>query len=133
MVAQGKSLVQKRVKRMFRGDNVLRNELPWVAQIKKRGDEIPFCVGTIVDASWILTALHCIVIRNENGNVISRHKPTYNREDLMIVVGTTQLSGAEGESFYIHDMYPNLDGADLCLIQVKNLQNFSDSTFKLLN
>lgn len=51
-----------RVKRRLRivgGSVVEVNEYPWQAMLVLEGKTEPFCGGTLVNPTWVMTAAHC--------------------------------------------------------------------------
>ena len=55
--------------RIVGGDEVVRHSIPWqAALVNKKGfyKDRPFCGGTIIDSTHILTAAHCTEGQNVN-------------------------------------------------------------------
>jgi len=45
--------------RIVGGDDAVKHSIPWQVAIVRTGDSSPFCGGTIIDSTHILTAAHC--------------------------------------------------------------------------
>ncbi|XP_066944568.1 trypsin 3A1-like [Macrobrachium rosenbergii] len=57
--------------RIVGGNQVEPNEYPWQVALFRNNETSPFCGGSIISDTWVLTAAHCLVsVRPENLEVV---------------------------------------------------------------
>merc|ERR1711962_229777 len=84
------------------GDEAVKHSIPWQAALVSYGSKNPFCGGTIIDATHILTAAHCT--EGETSGQIQ------------VVTGEHDVTKADGDT--VHDVikiidHPNYDSYTL--------------------
>lgn len=89
--------------------------MTYVAQINRKGTCVPYCSGTILSETFVLTAAHCL--HNERG--------WFGAGDLTIAIGAKRHNGCDGvkhkvlRHFYPREVYRVGEGTgDIGLIQV---------------
>lgn len=111
-------LIVHRQKRVINGEKTFMGEMTYAAQINKRGACVPYCSGSILSKTFILTAAHCL--HDKSGWTSPR--------EMSITIGAKFYHGCDGvkhevlRHFYPRDVYRVGRGTgDIGLIQVKYL------------
>jgi len=70
--------------RIVGGDDVVKHSIPWQAAIVSTGSNSPWCGGTIIDSTHILTAAHCV--------------PNTSPTSIQVLTGEHDTTVAQGET-----------------------------------
>lgn len=109
------------------GEDVDILDYPWQIslQLQPQFGGSHFCGGTIIDDEWILTASHCLVFEDQNGDDLFL-QPMHIR----IRAGFTALSSGEGNYYNIQDiiLHPDYSSAghefDIALLRLNSPIDF---------
>lgn len=75
--------------RIVGGDEVDANSVPWQVGLLYKKEKSPFCGGTIVSATKILTAAHCIYTSAKNLKVIVGEHDILDHQDKAVIHNVT--------------------------------------------
>lgn len=99
--------------RIVGGVNADINSAPFIVSFlvkNRRSQFIPFCAGSVLSESWILTAAHCLVLEPYRINIAAGH---YNQKEFE---DTTQFRKAD---FYVqHENFERIGPYDIGLLHV---------------
>ena len=90
------------------------------AVVRIEVDDVPVCMGTVVDDGWVLTARHCVTAPDRVTVLASRLR--VRNGDSVFVVDEVSVQ-ALGHEFDRHDQLEvqDLAGADIALVRVPSL------------
>jgi len=118
-----------RPSRIIGGSEATIESVPWQAALlnPQSGPQLydaQFCGGSIINARWVVTAAHCLVV-GESGTV------TLKARDLKIAAGVDDLERPRGTNEHGVDaiiVHPGYDGGfnDIALVRVSDQFDLSD-------
>lgn len=115
------------------GEDVDIEDYPWQVsvQMQPQFGGAHFCGGTIIGEEWILTAAHCVVHENQQGNIIY-----LDPSQIRIRAGFTAMSSGQGTHYNVSEIVINpfyepessITNFDLALIRVSSPLNLELET-----
>jgi len=104
--------------RIVGGQNVVKNEYPWQVGLVRRGSSSPFCGGTLVSSTTVVTAAHCATDVSQFQVVVGDHDITRND-------GEVRVNPATWNSH--PDYNSRTQDHDIAIIQLAQPVQFSSS------
>ena len=110
--------------RVVNGDAATIEDIPWQAVVEVLvEDGIWLCGGSIIDASWVVTAAHCLVENDSPANPAA----------VRVIAGTTSYptfdAGSQirqASAVYVHpDYVPSDENSDIALVQLATTLDLS--------
>ncbi len=123
--------------RIVGGEDVDIEDYPWQVslQLQPQYGGSHFCGGTIVNEEWVITASHCLVFEDENGDDLFLDPSHFH-----IKAGFTDMSSGQGSFYNLEEviMHPDYDPGgnlqyDIALLRLAQPFNFEHPGKKPVN
>ncbi|CAB3377106.1 Hypothetical predicted protein [Cloeon dipterum] len=110
--------------RVLGGDVTNGNQFPWMAVILIKSERV--CAGTLIDASWVITAAHCVAIFDaENESTVSQLQVWLGALDVsMSQSAETRRVVRKVSRVYVHNEFQGTD-FDVALLQLNESVPFT--------
>ncbi|XP_022082598.1 uncharacterized protein LOC110974931 isoform X2 [Acanthaster planci] len=114
--------IRDTIQKITSGTDARKGSAPWLAQLWYVDKGTLFCHGSILDNRWILTAAHCIRVRNATKNDIMIRLGDYDKS-----LPETEEQVYRVEDIKVHQVFnTRLFDADVALIKLVQAIQFTD-------